>query len=111
MQASAQDAAAPADGIIIGGAPRPPATSENCVEVEIGGQTSFGCFNQKLKKDVDKINPSINLPPIDAKSGDTRTGIVNLPGVQQQYGQSYGRSVVPYRPAAPNYGPPAVPRR
>jgi hypothetical protein len=96
----------PKPEVIIGGQSPPPAVRERCVEVEIGGARSFGCLNQTLKRDVEKVSPSLNLPPIDARSGDTKTGVVNLPGVQQQYGQNYGRSVIPYRPAPLIYSSP-----
>ena len=93
----------PKPEVIIGGQSPPPTARERCVEVEIGGARSFGCLNQTLKRDVDKVNPSLNLPPIDARSSDTRIGIVNLPGVQQQYGQNYGRSIVPFRMPQPTF--------
>lgn len=93
--------------LIIGGQPSPrPMVHERCIDVEIGGARSFGCLNQTLKGDVEKVNPVPNLPPADARSGDTRIGIVNLPGVQQQYGQNYGRSVVPFRLPPPVYSAP-----
>lgn len=94
--------------LIIGGqAPgpqRPPRQFERCIDVDISGSRSFGCLNETLKRDVDKVSPSLNLPPIDARSSDTKLGIVNIPGVQQQYGQNFGRSVVPFRPALPDPG-------
>ena len=76
-------------------------THERCVDVSIGGDRSFGCLNEKLKRQVDKVNPVRNIPPIDAKSSDLKVGVVNMPGVQQQYGRNFGVSAVPYRPAAP----------
>jgi hypothetical protein len=94
---------APKPEVIIGGQAAPARTFERCVDVEIGGSRSYGCLNQTLKRDVDKVNPSLNLPPIDARSSDTRIGIVNLPGVQQQYGQNYGRSIVPFRMPQPTF--------
>src|SRR5262245_20941625 len=60
-----------------------PASIERCVEVEIGSSRSMDCINQKLKKEVDKVSPSLNLPPIDARSQDLKVGIVNVPAVQQ----------------------------
>jgi hypothetical protein len=63
-----------------------------------GGDQSFGCLNETLKKQVDQINPVLNAPPIDAKSQDLKVGTVNIPAVQQQYGQNFGHSVIPYRP-------------
>jgi hypothetical protein len=86
---------------IIGGGQPPAPTFERCVDVEIGGDKAFGCLNQKLKREVDRTNPPINLPPIDAHSPDVRVGNVNEAAVRQQYGSNYGRSVIPFRPAAP----------
>jgi hypothetical protein len=95
-------------GTLIGGQSPPPATFERCVEVEVGGERSFGCLNQKLKREVDRANPSLNLPPLDARSPDIRVGNVNEAAVRQQYGSNYGKSVVPFRPPVPTY---AIPRR
>jgi hypothetical protein len=77
------------------------ADPERCVEVEIGSSKSMDCLNQKLKREVDRVNPSINQPPIDARSPDTKIGVINIPGVKQQYGKNFGVSVVPFRPAPP----------
>jgi hypothetical protein len=91
-------------------APGAPAASgrahQNCADVPPGGQRSLGCLNEKLKQQVDKVNPVQNIPPLDAKSSDTKIGVVNIPGVQQQYGKNFGVSAVPYRPAAPVYSSP-----
>jgi hypothetical protein len=88
--------------------PPPPKRSahERCVDVTIGDDRSFGCLNEKLKKKVDQVNPLQNIPPVDARSSDLKVGTVNMPGVQQQYGQNFGRSVIPYRPAPPVFAPP-----
>ena len=82
------------------------ASPDRCVEVEIGSSRSMNCLNQKLKKEVDKVNPSLNLPPIDARSPDLKVGIVNVPAVQQQYGRNFGVSAIPYRPAPPVFNSP-----
>jgi hypothetical protein len=42
---------------IIGGKPAP--TLERCVEVEIGRDSSFGCLNQMLRREADRVNPSM----------------------------------------------------
>jgi hypothetical protein len=98
---------APADRreTIIGGTQPPAPTFERCVDVEIGGDNAFGCLNQKLKREVDRTNPSINLPPIDARSPDVRVGNVNEAAVRQQYGSNYGRSAFPFRPPTPTFVP------
>lgn len=98
---AAQQAEAPKPELIIGGQTPPPAVRERCVEVEIGGAKSFGCLNQQLRREADRVNPITSPAPLDARSSDTKIGIVNLPGVQQQYGRNYGVSVVPYRAGPP----------
>lgn len=88
------------EGTIIGG--RPPASAfERCVDVQIGNDGAFACLNQKLRREVDRVNPLIDLPPLDARSPDVRVGNVNEAAVRQQYGSNYGRSVIPYRPPLP----------
>lgn len=89
--------AEPRGGTIIGGGPAGP-TVQRCVDVQIGGDRSFGCLNEKLRREVDKVNPTLNLPPIDARSSDVRVGNANEAAIRQQYGSNYGRSVIPYRP-------------
>lgn len=86
---------------IIGGGSGPQRNLERCVEVEIGNESSLGCLNQRLRREVDRVNPSINLPPIDARSPDIRVGNVNVAAVRQQYGANFGRSAIPFRPPPP----------
>lgn len=106
---------APAPARATKGAPGAPAaaagTHERCVDVTIGGERSFGCVNEKLKREVDRVNPTLSLPPLDARSPDTKTGVINIPGVQQQYGKNFGVSAVPYRPPPLTYGSPITPHR
>lgn len=80
--------------------------TENCVEVEIAGSKALDCINRRLKRDTDRIRPVPNIPPSDARSPDPHLGIFNAPALQQQYGSSFGHSVVPYRPPAPVFTPP-----
>jgi len=100
--------AGPRQSIIIGGTQPAAPPLERCVEVEIGGDNALGCLNQKLRREVDRINPSLNLPPLDARSSDIRVGNVNEAAVRQQYGSNYGRSAYPFRPPPVNY---TLPRR
>ncbi len=105
---SAEPHPTPLPEIRIGG--DAPTKHQSCVEVEIGGSRAFNCLNDKLKQQVDRVNPSLNTPPIDARSPDIRVGVVNIPAVQQQYGKNFGVSVVPYRPSVV-YAPPLGGRR
>ncbi len=78
---------------------------DRCVDVKIGDDHSLGCLNEQLKRKVDEVNPVLNLPPLDARSQDLKVGTVNVPAVQQQYGQNFGHSVIPYRPPRPVFTP------
>ncbi|MGJ4996988.1 hypothetical protein ACQR0Z_21375 [Bradyrhizobium sp. HKCCYLS3077] len=93
---------------MIGGKPAQGAVHQRCVEVEVGSERSFGCLNETLRREVDRVNPSFNMPPIDARSPDIRVGNANEAAIRLQYGPNYGRSAVPYRPATPTY---SFPRR
>jgi hypothetical protein len=106
--ASAEERVIVLPEIVIGGGAGNP---DRCVEVEIGASRSMDCLNQKLRREVDRVNPTINLPPIDARSPDTKVGVVNIPGVQQQYGRNFGVSAAPYRPAPPVFSAPLGPHR
>ena len=81
--------------------PSPDASHQHCVDKN---DRSLGCLNDQLKAKVDEVNPTLTTPPIDAKSSDLKVGTVNVPGVQQQYGKNFGKSVIPYRPPPPIYG-------
>lgn len=85
------------ESTVIGGKPSG-STVQRCVDVQIGGDRAFGCLNEKLRREVDKVNPTLNLPPIDARSSDVRVGNANEAAVRQQYGSNYGRSATPFRP-------------
>lgn len=87
------------EGTIIGGGTGGTSV-QRCVDVQIGGDSAFGCLNEKLRREVDNVNPTINQPPIDARSSDVRVGNGNEAAVRQQLGSNYGRSITPYRPPA-----------
>lgn len=84
----------------------PPALAEEtCVEVEIGGEKtpSLTCLNQHLQKQVDSVRPTGNVAPLDAASPSVKLGGYNETALKQQYGPSYGKSAIPYRPTS-TYG-------
>lgn len=86
---------------VLGGRTTPPGGKpERCMDGASGQQGSFGCINESLKRKVDAVNPVGNQAPIDARSSDLKVGTANVPAVRQQYGDNFGRSVVPYRPTA-----------
>lgn len=96
---------------VIGGDASKSVTVQRCVEVQIGGETTYNCLNEELTRKANKLVPPQNLPPIDARSPDIKTGIVNIPALRQQYGPNYGVSVRPYRPELPVYNSPLQPQQ
>jgi hypothetical protein len=88
-----------------------PVAADKCAGAETGSSQAMDCLNRKLKGEVDRVNPTMNLPLIDARSPDTKVGVVNIPGVAQQYGKNFGVSAVPYRPAPPTFSSPGGPHR
>jgi hypothetical protein len=81
-----------------GSAPSKPSASADPCKGD--GGKGLGCLNQKLKNQVDQASSNASTPtaPLDARSPDLKIGVVNVPGVQQQYGKNFGVSAVPYRP-------------
>jgi hypothetical protein len=71
-----------------------------------GDAKSLERLNRELRRKVDQVNPTFNTPPLDARSPDNRIGVINIPGVQQQYGKNFGISAFPYRPPPPVFTPP-----
>jgi hypothetical protein len=87
--------------VTIGGQSSSAQSFQRCVDVEIGGDHALDCLNQQLKREVERVNPTLNVPPLDARSSDVRVGNVNEAAIRQQYGSNYGRSVIPFRPPPP----------
>jgi hypothetical protein len=90
------------------GAPSGAPSPDVCANAKSGSPLALDCLNDQIKQQVDQINPGLTTPtaPLDARSADTKIGIVNVPAVQQQYGQNFGVSVIPYRPAPLIYASP-----
>lgn len=84
--------------IAVGGGVSPGDRFEWCIDVEIGGSRAFNCLNEELRRHVDRVNPTLNLPPVSARSADVQVGVANMPAVRQQYGRNFGVSIVPFRP-------------
>jgi hypothetical protein len=86
----------------------PESSSTSCVEVQIGNEhaPTLDCLNQRLKAEVSRVQPAMNIPPVDATSPAVKVGGFNQTAMSQQFGQNWGKSVIPFRPAAPVYATP-----
>src|SRR5262249_54197921 len=91
--------------ILVAPSPQPKAGSDQIIGHGTGTNDKDGAdpkaferLNKELRRKVDDVNPTVNAPPLDARSPDTRIGVINIPAVQQQYGQNFGHSAFPYRP-------------
>ena len=108
----AQDVPPAKSGVTIGGEAPALTVHQRCPNVDAGGDNSIGCLNEKLRRQVDRVNPApANVPPLDARSQDLKVGVVNTSGVKQQYGKNYGVSAYPSRPPPLIYSSPLGPRR
>jgi hypothetical protein len=94
-----------------GGGRRATGKPDDCAGREPGSGPAMECLSQQLRKQVDRVNPTLNLPPLDARSPDAKVGVINIPGIQQQYGRNFGVSAVPFRPPAPVFMSPIAPHR
>jgi hypothetical protein len=90
------------------GSSGPPST---CVQVQVAGQkpSPFNCLNQELQQQVQNVAPSTPSVPLGASSPSNAAGTFNQTGVAQQYGQNFGKSVIPYRPPPPVFSNPLRP--
>lgn len=84
-------------------------TGQTCVQAVIPGQQPlpFNCFNQELQQQVQGTGKTAPAVPLGATSPSTAVGTYNEQSLKQQYGQNYGKSVTPYRPAPPVFNNPA----
>jgi hypothetical protein len=94
-------APAPAAGITLLGSP-----GQTCVQVEVQGEkpSPYNCLNQELQQQVQGTSQSQPKLPLGATSPSNAVGTFNEQGVSEQYGQNFGKSVIPYRPTPPVYG-------
>lgn len=101
------DGQAEASGNVVLGSAGPAAIAENCVEVEIGGErtSGFDCVNYQLQREVARVRPPRNIAPVDTRSLAVHVGGFNQTALRQQYGPSFGESIVPFRPV-PRFAPP-----
>jgi hypothetical protein len=80
-----------------------PSKTQTCVQVEIAGHKgqAYNCLNQELQLQVQATQSGEPQVPLNANSPDNAVGNFNRAGVAEQYGQNFGKSVIPYRPPPP----------
>jgi len=99
-------ASAPAAGITL-----PGSSGQTCVQVEVQGEkpSPYNCLNQALQQQVEGTSQFQPKLPLGATSPSNAVGTFNEQGISEQYGQNFGKSVIPYRPTPPVYGNVLVP--
>ena len=91
-------------GVYLGGVTAPATAAKTCVQVQIAGQkpSAYNCLNQQLQQQAEGAQSRGGpAAPLGAGSPSNAVGTFNEQGVKEQYGQNFGRSVIPYRPPAP----------
>jgi hypothetical protein len=81
----------------------PGSSGQSCVQVQVAGQkpSPFNCLNQQLQQEVQGAGSTQPHMALGATSPSNQVGTFNEQGVAEQYGQNFGKSVIPYRPPAP----------
>jgi len=75
--------------ITIMGSPPPPDTQKPCTDAG-SNDHSIGCLNQQMRRQVDQVNPSLNIPPIDAKSPDLKVAWSIFPAFSSNTARTLG---------------------
>jgi hypothetical protein len=105
VPAYAQSTPKGGNGVTLPGSGGQPAAGngQTCVQVQIPGQkpSPFNCLNQQLQSQAQGTHQSSPSLPLGANSPSNKVGTFNEQGLQEQYGQNFGKSVVPFRPPAP----------
>ncbi|OVZ57918.1 hypothetical protein CDO44_16185 [Pigmentiphaga sp. NML080357] len=87
------------------------APASSCIEVEVNGQRSpsYGCLTQKLQPTPAPRNlegtPELASEAIVQRSSN-QLGLFNRAATANRMGNTFGTSVYPQRPPAPQYGSP-----
>jgi hypothetical protein len=96
---------ASSDGVVVLGGSDQSQADQTCVQVKVTGEapSAYGCLNQQLQQDVAGASAARPEIPLGPNSASNQLGIFNEQSLAEQYGQNFGRSAVPYRPAAPSF--------
>jgi hypothetical protein len=90
------------NGLFIGGnsTPAQAGSSKTCVQVSIAGEkpSPYSCINQELQQQAQGAPQSTPSLPLGADFPSNKVGTFNEQGVKEQYGQNFGKSVIPFRP-------------
>ena len=83
----------------------PGSGGQTCVQVQIQGQkpNPYDCLNQQLQQQVQGTGQTQPKLPLTSSSPSNQVGTFNEQGLKQQYGQNFGKSVVPFRPPPPTF--------
>ncbi len=86
-----------------GGITLPGTSGQACVQVNVKGEkpSAYNCLNQQLQQEVEGAGHAEPGAPLTATSPSNEVGTFNRQGVSEQYGQNFGKSVIPYRPPPP----------
>lgn len=80
-------------------------TTTTCVDVRIGDARAYDCLNQRLRDSVPQRRYSAADAPYASNSPPHVVGTFNEAATRQLLGNSFGRSVIPQRPASAFGGP------
>ena len=104
-------ALAAAQGLVLGGTdtqPQPP-DAKGCTSVTAGTATSYACINERERALVAQQRAGITAANPNQNSPSPSLGVFNQAATKEQFGNTFGRSVIPQAVPPPNYTNPLVP--
>lgn len=86
--------------------------ADACVDVMIGGESTYSCFNQQIARSIPprRFSAGSDLP-VGANIPAPAAGTFNQAATAEQLGTAFGHSAVPQRPPPVSYPAPLLPAR
>jgi hypothetical protein len=84
------------------------ADPQSCVDVQVGSERYYHCLNQQMQNVPRNPSSAAKDAPLSAGSPAPAVGSFNQSATHERLGNSFGKSVVPQRPAPPVFSSPLV---
>jgi hypothetical protein len=84
------------------------AEQQSCVDVQVGSERYYHCLNEQMQRVPRDPSSAAKDAPLTARSPDPAVGSFNQSAAHERLGSSFGKSVVPQRPAPPVFSSPLV---
>jgi hypothetical protein len=101
---------AQAQGLVVGGTQDGTTKPQNCMQVIAGTALAYGCMNAQQRALVKQHRAALAATTPNAQSAPPSLGLYNRAATREQFGSTFGHSVIPQALPPANYGNPVIPR-